>query len=94
MCLGPNSSVTASGPVKRISPNSCQEPDSSWPAEVQNMLSNWPASYGLPGASMSASQALRAALKKFWLHGVGLGVALPGLGQSAVTFWKLPMWYW
>jgi hypothetical protein len=49
---------------------------------------------GPPAGSMSASHALRAALKKFWLHGVGFGVALPGLGQSAVTFWKFPMWYW
>ena len=83
MCFGPNASVTASGPVKRISPNSCQEPDSSWPAEVQNMLSNCGrARTGCPAASMSASHALRAALKKFWLQGVRVAASrCPGSGS-------------
>ena len=90
MAFGPNGSVTTSWLAKRISPNSCHAPDSSWPAEVQNMLSKVARS----AAGTAASHAPRAALKKFWPQGSGLGVARVGFGQSAVTFWKFWMWYW
>jgi hypothetical protein len=88
MCLGPNGSVTASWFGKRISPNSCHEPLSSWPAEVQNMFEKSLSCQGLPSALMSASHAARAALLKFRLQGVGFAAGKAGFGQSAVVFWN------
>ena len=50
---------------------------------------------GLSGELMSARQASRAALKKFWPHGVGFGVVgNAGFGQACVVVWKGALWYW
>src|SRR5215813_15585544 len=94
MCLGPNGSVTAFMSVNRISPNSCHEPLSSWPAEVQNMFEKSLSCQGLPSALMSARHAACAALEKLRLQGVGLAAGKAGFGQSAVVFWNWLMWYW
>src|SRR4051812_42075646 len=94
MCLGPNGSVTASWLAKRISPNSCHEPLSSWPAEVQNMLLKSCSVQGLPSALMSASHAARASLPKLRLQGVGFVAGEAGFGQSCVVLLNWLMWYW